>query len=208
MINKDFQLLSRKWKFQNVKDGKWYNAKVPGCVHQDLFLNDLIPDPFVRCNEKKLQWIMENQWTYCLLFEPAIEIMDKKNKVIFFSGIDTYADIFLNGIKILSTNNMFHPWEKDISNLLHPETNELKVIFRSPIEEVLPLMNEREYKLPADNDQAGKTSPYSRKAPYHYGWDWGPCFVTSGIWKNVGIFSWNDWQCPEVMGKGSNPRTK
>ena len=193
MIHQNLYQLNQRWKFHKVGDDKWYDATVPGCVHQDLFINDLIPDPFVRCNEKKLQWIMENQWTYCLLFALPKEIMDKKHKVISFSGIDTYADIFLNGVKILSTNNMFHPWEKDISNLLHRETNELKVIFRSPIEEVLPLMNERQYKLPADNDQAGKTSPYTRKAPYHYGWDWGPCFVTSGIWKNVGIFGWNDW---------------
>ena len=71
---------------------------------------------------------------------------------------------------------MFHPWEKDVSNLLKSGKNELKVVFHSPTKKVLPIMKQKKYKLPADNDQAGDTSPYTRKAPYHYGWDWGPCF--------------------------------
>ena len=54
-------------------------------------------------------------------------------------------------------------------------------------------MDHLNYRLPADNDQAGKTSPFTRKAPYHYGWDWGPCFVTSGIWKQVFICGWDSW---------------
>ena len=121
---------------------------------------------------------MDGEWIYQLKFDLEKEILDKKYKMISFEGIDTYADVFLNGSKIISSNNMFHPWEVEVSNFLHSGINKLEVCFRSPIKEVLPAMSQKSYKLPADNDQAGKTSPYSRKAPYHYGWDWGPCFVT------------------------------
>ena len=97
------------------------------------------------------------------------------------------------GKKILSTNNMFHPWKLKFLILLKDGKNELKINFRSPIQEVSAQMDHLSYRLPADNDQAGKTSPFTRKAPYHYGWDWGPCFVTSGIWKQVFICGWDSW---------------
>jgi beta-mannosidase len=35
------------------------------------------------------------------------------------------------------------------------------------------------------------TDPFTRKAPYHYGWDWGPRFVTEGIWRPVRLESWD-----------------
>ena len=193
MINKVFQLLNQDWEFQKAGDDKWHDATVPGCVHQDLFANDLIPDPFFGVNESKLQWIMDSDWSYRLFFTPSKEIINKKNKILSFSGIDTYADIYLNGEKIIFSNNMFHPWEKDVSNLLKSGKNELKVVFHSPTKKVLPIMKQKKYKLPADNDQAGDTSPYTRKAPYHYGWDWGPCFVTSGVWKDVILHGWDSW---------------
>jgi len=179
-------------------DVDWMIASVPGCVHQDLLNQGQIPDPFFAENEADIQWIMDNDWTYRLYFEPGLKIQNKKYKRLRFHGIDTYADVFLNNKKIISADNMFHPWEADVSNILLPGVNELIVFLRSPIKEVVPLMKNVSYSLPADNDQAGKTSPYSRKAPYHFGWDWGPCFVTSGIWKNVDLLGWNNWYLDRV----------
>ena len=73
---------------------------------------------------------------------------------------------------------MFHPWTADVKHILKKDINELLVKFKSPISEVIPKMNALGYELPADNDQAGKTSPHTGKAPYHYGWDWGPsCYI-------------------------------
>ena len=110
-----------------------------------------------------------------------------------FQGLDTYADVYLNDIKVISANNMFHPWSAEVKDLIKDDVNELIVQFRSPLIEVAEKMKTMNYTLPADNDQAGKTSPHSRKAPYHYGWDWGPCLVTCGIWKDVELVGWNDW---------------
>ena len=193
MENKNVQLLEKNWQFKNTIDEKWYDAVVPGSIHLDLFQNQLIQNPFERNNEKKLQWIEEKNWTYRCEFVPEKGILNKKNQVIYFEGIDTYADIFLNGEKILSSNNMFHPWEAEISDLLKAGVNELIVCLRSSVIEVSDQMDQLNYQLPADNDQAGKTSPFTRKAPYHYGWDWGPCFVTSGVWKDVILHGWDSW---------------
>ena len=54
------------------------------------------------------------------------------------------------------------------------------------------------YALPASNDQSEngglgnqQISIFARKAPYHYGWDWGPRFVTSGIWRPIYLRAWD-----------------
>ena len=148
-----------------MDEGEWLNAKVPGNIHLDLMSNGLIQDPFFGKNESELQWISDKDWTYRLLFTPNKEIQDRKNKEICFHGIDTYADIFLNNKKIISSNNMFHPWIANVNDSLLPDVNELVIVLRSPINEVLPLMAALDHTLPAENDQSGKTSPLTRKAP-------------------------------------------
>ena len=80
---------------------------------------------------------------------------------------------------------MFHPWAAEVKDILKEGENELVVHFFSPINKILPILRSSDYILPADNDQIKNTSPYTRKAPYHYGWDWGPSFATSGIWQSV-----------------------
>ena len=193
MSKNNTQALDEGWVFQCDGESDWLNATVPGCVHLDLLNNELIPDPYFGLNEQKLQWVSKKNWNYRLHFTPEKELQQKKNKRLCFYGIDTYATVYLNGKKIISANNMFHPWEVDVTDIIEPGRNELNVKLRSPINEILPHLESMNYKLPAENDQAAGTSPYTRKAPYHYGWDWGPCFVTSGIWQDVELFGWNSW---------------
>jgi beta-mannosidase len=193
MSKNNTQALDEGWVFQCDGESDWLNATVPGCVHLDLLNNELIPDPYFGLNEQKLQWVSKKNWNYRLHFTPEKELQQKKNKRLCFYGIDTYATVYLNGKKIISANNMFHPWEVDVTDIIEPGRNELNVKLRSPINEILPHLESMNYKLPAENDQASGTSPYTRKAPYHYGWDWGPCFVTSGISQEVELFGWNSW---------------
>ena len=193
MNSKATQILHDGWEFQRFNTDSWHSATVPGCVHLDLIDNDLIPDPFFGLNESQLQWISNKSWTYRLAFQPSSKVFSKKNIEILFHGLDTYADVYLNGTAVICANNMFHPWSAEIKDIISAEDNELLVQFRSPLKEVIEKMNSLDFNLPADNDQAGKTSPHTRKAPYHYGWDWGPCLVTSGIWKGVELIGWDDW---------------
>ena len=192
------QSLDQGWMFQQEATSDWRDAVVPGCVHLDLLKHDLIPEPFFGLNEKDIQWISDEGWTYRLIFDTEKEVHRKKHKRLRFQGLDTYADIYLNGEKIISADNMFRPWEADVANILLPKDNELLVVFRPPLKEVTPKMRSLGHSLPAENDQAGGTSPFTRKAPFHYGWDWGPCFVISGIWKEVELVAWDLWQIEEV----------
>ena len=193
MHNIIYQQLNSRWTFKEKETETWLNATVPGCVHLDLIDNNQIPDPFFGTNEKNIQWIAEKDWTYRLTFHPEPEILTKDKVNLNFHGLDTYALVYLNGDKILESNNMFHPWTVDVKNILKDGENELLVHFNSPINNVLPSLKSKDYILPADNDKIKNTSPYTRKAPYHYGWDWGPSFATLGIWRSVELVGHGDW---------------
>src|SRR6202171_3685256 len=182
--------LQTGWQFGEAGKDAWAQATVPGCVHTDLLNNKLIEDPFYRDNEQKQQWIGKTDWDYQTTFNATPELLSHEQIELVFEGLDTYAKVFLNEASLLNADNMFRTWRVDCKRLLKPGANTLRVRFRSPINEVLPLMAKMKYELPASNDQGEKTSPYTRKAPYQYGWDWGPRFVTSGIWRPVSLEAW------------------
>ncbi|MFN2578758.1 MAG: glycoside hydrolase family 2 protein [Pyrinomonadaceae bacterium] len=180
------------WQFREVGKDRWFPASVPGCVHTDLLNNRLIDDPFYRDNEKKLQWIGKTDWEYQTTLNLTAGMLKRKNLELLFAGLDTYADVFLDDQPLISTDNMFRTWRANIKGLAKVGANTLRIHFRSPINEVLPVMAKMNYELPAANDQGEKTSPHTRKAPYQYGWDWGPRLVTSGIWRPVWLEAWDD----------------
>ena len=192
------QSLNSNWIFQKKEGNEWLNAIVPGCVHLDLLNNNQIPDPFFGTNEKKIQWVSDVDWIYKLSFYPDKKLLDRDKIVLIFHGLDTYAKVYLNSNKILDTNNMFHPWAVEVQDILKVNENELLVYFYSPINSVLPALKRKDYILPADNDKIKNTSPYTRKAPYHYGWDWGPSFATSGIWKSVELIGYDNWRVKSI----------
>jgi beta-mannosidase len=183
--------LDAGWQFREVGKDTWYSATIPGCVHTDLLSNKLIDDPFYRDNEQKLQWIGKTDWEYQTTFKVAPEMLSRDEIELVFEGLDTYADVLLNDVTLLHADNMFRTWRVECKRFLKPGGNVLRIRFRSPINEVLPLMAKMSYQLPANNDQGEKTSPHTRKAPYQFGWDWGPRFVTSGIWKPIHLEGWN-----------------
>ncbi len=179
------------WQFREVGKDTWYSATVPGSVHTDLLNNKLIDDPFYRDNEQKLQWIGKTDWEYQTNFNATPNILAHDNIDLVFEGLDTYANVFVNDESLLNADNMFRTWRVDCKRLLRPGLNTLRIRFRSPINEISPLMTKLDYQLPAGNDQGEKTSPHTRKAPYQFGWDWGPRFVTSGVWRPVSLEAWN-----------------
>jgi beta-mannosidase len=191
-VSKTRTPLLTAWQFREAGKDQWYPASVPGCVHTDLLNNKLIDDPFYRDNEKKLQWIGKTDWEYQTTLNITAVMLKRTNLDLVFEGLDTYANVFLNDELVLSTDNMFRTWRVNIKPQAKLGANTLRILFRSPINEVLPVMAKMAYELPASNDQGEKTSPYTRKAPYQYGWDWGPRFVTSGIWRPVFLDVWDN----------------
>ncbi|MCJ7627490.1 MAG: hypothetical protein MUO50_03780 [Longimicrobiales bacterium] len=170
----------------------WLPATVPGTIHTDLLANGLIPDPFWRDGELVLQWIGEEDWVYRTTFDVSPQLLEKEVVELVFHGLDTFADVRLNGRTVLKTDNMFRGWTVEVKQDLRPGENSLEIHFSSPIPPALEARAALPYELPAGNDRGDPPSRvFVRKAAYHYGWDWGPRFVTSGIWRPVELLAWS-----------------
>ena len=183
--NTSRDLSTEKWEFKKENDDNWYAAKIPGTVHTDLFQNNLIPDPFFGANEKQMQWIENENWVYKTDFSISKAELNNEKSELIFDGLDTYATVLLNGKVILSADNMFRTWKIDVKNQLKLGKNSLEICFISAVKKGKENTLKLPYTLPE------KERVFVRKAQYHFGWDWGPRFVTAGIWKNVHLKFWN-----------------
>lgn len=186
--------LHSNWQFSQENSEAWYPAMVPGVVHLDLFANKLIEDPYWENNELKQRWIEEENWVYKTTFKIDDKFLRNQQIELNFEGLDTYADVYLNDQKILSANNMFRTWNVEVKDRIIPGENELKVVFKSAVKFNKQKVENYPNKLPSGNESVDiktKVSSFTRKAAYHFGWDWGPRFVTSGIWRSITLKVWN-----------------
>ena len=185
--------LDSGWSFRQAEsDGDWMPATVPGCVHTDLFAAGVIPDPFFGDNERNLQWIGEKEWVYTCTFTADDLLLEHDRIFVDFDGLDTYAEVSLNGTLLLDTDNMFREWHTDIKSHLIEGENNLEVRFLPPDSIEAEKRASLGYGLP------GGDRVFTRKAAYHYGWDWGPEFVTCGIWRPARITGWSDIMIREM----------
>ncbi len=178
--------LNEGWEFRDAElVGNWLTASVPGTIHTDLLNNGQIPDPFYGCIEKELQWIGERDWIYKTQFKVDSSMLSNSNINLVFEGLDTYADVILNGKKLLQANNMHRKWEVNCKELLKVGDNLLEIHFQSALNKFFEDSIALGYPLP------GGHWVFARKAAYHFGWDWGPRFITAGIHKPIHLEVWN-----------------
>ena len=202
--------ISDNWIFASEEDSVWLPAKVPGTVHTDLIDNKIIEDPFFRLNEQEVQWIDKKEWRYKTNINIDLETFNSQNIFLEFKGLDSYSDIFLNNSLLLKTDNMFRSYILDIKKYVDLGDNKLEIVFESPIKKGLEKKENLGYDVPiSGNDLAEigqvegnkRVSVFTRKAGYHFGWDWGPRLVTSGIWKPIKLISWNNFKINDVYLK-------
>ncbi len=178
-------LSNGEWTFRQADSSLTGKAHVPGCIHTDLLTEGLIEDPYYRDNEKKLQWIGEKTWIYSTTFDVQDNVLKMNNICMLFKGLDTYANIYLNDSLLLAADNFFREWKVDVRSVLKPKGNSINVEFLSPVE--INKKKKQKSQIPLFNDYV-----YTRKPAYHFGWDWGPVFITAGIWKPIVIEAWDN----------------
>jgi beta-mannosidase len=181
-------VISDGWEFSEVGTDNWLSAKVPGTVHADLMKAGIIEDPHYRLNENDAQWIETKDWEYRTTFFLEKKMLAWERLELDFEGLDTYAEVFLNDSLILKSDNMFVGFSLDVKSILKVGNNDLRIVFLSPVNEGMKKLKQIDYIIPAVNEQAPedeRTNVFTRKAPFHYGWDWGPRLVTSGIWRPI-----------------------
>jgi beta-mannosidase len=201
-------VIDRGWTFRlapgnaqlnaHPEAASWHAATVPGTVHTDLFANKAIPDPYVGAPEAGLQWIGLADWEYRTTFDAPRTALHGARSDLVFDGLDTFAEVWLNGIKVLDANNAFRTWRVPVQGKLRAKGNELRIVLHSPIATLLPHVQAMPHKLAGnypspygDEPPDAMTGNFARKPGYHYGWDWGPRYVTAGLVKPVVLQSWD-----------------
>lgn len=200
--------IERGWTFHLLPDDArvaahpearpWRAATVPGTVHTDLLAHGLIPDPYVGAPEAGLQWIGLADWEYRTTFDAPAGALDAARSDLVFEGLDTFAEVWLNGQRILDADNAFRTWRVPVQGRLRAQDNILRIVLRSPIGKLLPTVAAMPHKLAGnypspygDEPKDAMTANFVRKPGYHFGWDWGPRYVTAGITKPVVLESWD-----------------
>ncbi|MDD3356619.1 MAG: glycoside hydrolase family 2 protein, partial [Dysgonamonadaceae bacterium] len=178
--------LNDDWQFSQADKDEWHEATVPGSVQRDLIRLNILPDPYYGTNEEKMQWVEDENWDFKKSFQLTANDLQHNDALLTFEGLDTHADVYLNGSKLFHAENMFLKYEKSVKDLLREGENNLYIRFFSPIDYLMPARLTNGFEYPVGNDHRDeKMSVYSRKAPYHYGWDWGMRLVQMGIWRPV-----------------------
>lgn len=198
--------LESGWEFHEYNGSKpelaeWRSASVPGEVHVNLLAHKLIPDPFYRDNESKVQWVSASEWEYRKTITADAVLLKHKHIDLVFEGLNTIADVSVNGKLILHTDNMFREWRADIKSYLKPGNNTLSIVFHRVKDEIARL--EKLHPEEADTSMLAKmlaagNRNYVRKAAYEGGWDWGPNMVTCGIWRPVYLQCWEDQRIMDI----------
>ncbi|WP_448130053.1 beta-mannosidase [Stenotrophomonas rhizophila] len=176
----------------------WRNAQVPGAVHTDLLAQGQIPDPYVGAPEAGLQWIGLADWEYRAQFDVDAATLARAHAELAFEGLDTFATVTLNGQPLLQANNSHRTWRARVDGRLRARGNELRIVLRSPIRTLLPDVQAMPHKIAGnypspygDEPKDAMVGNFVRKPGYHFGWDWGPRYVTAGIWRPVRLESWD-----------------
>ena len=174
--------LHDNWKMHRSDESEWIEAIVPGTVYGDLLNAGKMKNPFLKDNEDAALKLMEYDYEYSTSFSCDKELLDSDEIILRFEGLDTIADITLNGVKLSHVENMHRTWEYPVKQLLKQEDNVLSVYFYSPTKYIAEAF-EKSPTLGAEDAMNGFV--HIRKAHCMFGWDWGAHLPDAGIFRSV-----------------------
>lgn len=155
---------------------------IPSVIQADMYENGLIPHPYKSNVESQLHWIPQHEWTYTHDFEAEDYILNEDVVELVFEGLDTYADVWFNGEKILHSDNMFKTYSCDVKDIIKKKNN-IKIKF-------YPFDKERDSLIETYRLRFPEKYAVMRKAAYQNGWDWAPRYLNMGVWQPVYLKAW------------------
>ncbi len=176
--------LNGNWQLKQINGDIVVNANVPTCNYTALIDNKIIKDPFLSTYEKDAYFVGLYDWEFSREFDITSKMLDYNFAKLECKMIDTIATIFVNDTEVAKTQNCFIEHSFDIKKYLSVGKNTIKVLIKSPIEYVKSL--QKKERVPRNNNGQNGI-PHIRKPQCHFGWDWGPVLVPSGISKDIFI---------------------
>lgn len=173
------QSLSGAWELTDSKKAVNVTGHLPGCNFLDMMENGVIKDPFWGENEKDMMEYVERDYEYSRFFDSSSGLLANDSVDLVVSGLDTLAEVRLNGKVIANTDNVHRTYRFPVKELLKEEGNHIQIHFFSP----LPYLEEknREDNLKFNTGMGIEGISHIRKIQCHFGWDWGPVLPPAGI---------------------------
>ncbi len=182
--------LQSEWLKESVK------ASVPGSVFGDLLKAGKIPDPFWRDNEMKVLPLMEHDYSCSRKFDVPTEILEKDHVILRCHGLDTIAEIEINGEQAGKADNMHRTWLFDVKKFLKSERNDIRISFASSTKYI---RNKFTAHRVEGTEDAMEGFPFLRKAHCMFGWDWGPRLPDCGIWRDIELIAYDNARIRDVL---------
>lgn len=190
---------SGTWKMKEVGTMNCYDATVPGSVMSVLLENGVMEDPYYRDNEIRTREIFEKDYEFSRMFTISGEHLKEDAIDLVFYGLDTITDIYINGEKLASTDNMHRTYRFSIKEKVRPGANELKIYIHSPFAYINSYQPKEGKEIHYEACGAIKGNQYIRKAHSMFGWDWGPQLPDSGIFRDVVLEAYSKVRITDVL---------
>lgn len=174
--------INTNWNMHTAGQQDWQAAVVPGTVYTDLYRNGSMPDPYWKDEASGLLALMESDYEYETEFECEQKMWEQKRIFLRFEGIDTLADIYLNGVLAGTASNMHRIWEYPVKDIIHLGKNTLTVRLHSPLKYIRRKFAQSPVRGAED---AMDGFVHIRKAHCMFGWDWGAHLPDQGIFRKV-----------------------
>jgi beta-mannosidase len=178
--------LAGAWRWTDLSDGRQVAAQVPGCVHRDLRSADVLPDLWWRDNERQWMWVAERDWALERRFTLTLAASAADRLVLVCDGLDTVAEVEIDGRRVITADNMFRRWEADLTGLA-PGDHVIRIVFRSTLPVIAAGQARRALHQWNVFHQPYVGAGHLRKMACSYGWDWGPMVPTCGVWRGIRI---------------------
>ena len=192
------ETLNGTWRMRQVGDTQEYPAVVPGSVLSTLMDAGAIENPYDRDNEYRIRELFWNEYEFERSFTVSAEQLSCEKIELVCHGLDTLAELFVNGVSIASTSNMHRTYRFPVGELLHEGENEIRIVFFSTlryIEQYRPAKGKEITVIPAGGMWGNQ---YLRKAHSMFGWDWGAQLPDAGIWRDIELVCYSGARIADV----------
>ena len=194
------------WKMKCTDESEWTDAKVPGSVLSALLDAGKTEDPFWRTNEYAARDLFRKDYEFQRTFQVGKELLAQREIRLVCDGLDTAAQVFVNGVLLGTADNMHRVWRYDLKPVLVPGENAIRIVFASPI----AFMAEREKacpeKIPFASAGSMRGNEFIRKAHCMFGWDWGPQLPDAGIWRDIRVEAYSDVRLDDLLIRQEHTR--
>lgn len=179
--------LNGDWELRDETGALLCPVKVPGSVISGLHAAGKIAHPYYQENEYATRELFWKDYQFVRNFAVDEVLLGQKEITLVCEGLDTLAQIFINGQEIASTNNMHCTYRVAIQDFLHLGLNEICIVFHSVLRFIENYQYQENKTIQYVPCGAMKGNQLVRKAHSMFGWDWGPQLVDAGIWRTIYI---------------------